>query len=140
MVDLNVNNLQVGEDGRVSFSGLGSGIDFEAAVDGIIAAKRIPVDRLEAKIETNQAKIDDLGVTRNLVTALQESLQTLHGAISFDNTSDLFAAKQAFATSSRSDGATPSAASRSRSRAATRRSPGCGVSPTGCSGAGTTRS
>lgn len=109
MVDLNVSNLQIGEDGRVSFSGLNSGIDFQAAVDGIIAAKRIPIDRLEAKIETNQGKIDDLVVTRTLTTALQESLQDLHGAITFDNSGSLFAAKQAFASSSRSDGETPSA-------------------------------
>ncbi len=109
MVDLNVNNLQIGEDGRVSFSGLNSGIDFQAAVDGIIAAKRIPVDRLEAKIETNQGKIDDLIVTRTLTTALQESLTDLHGAITFDNSGSLFAAKQAFASSSRADGETPSA-------------------------------
>lgn len=109
MVDLNVNNLQIGEDGRVSFSGLGSGIDFEAAVDGIIAAKRIPIDRLEAKIETNAAKTADLGITRTLTTALQESLQQLHGAVTFDSSSNLFESKQAFASATRTDGASASA-------------------------------
>jgi len=108
MVDLNVSNLQIGDDGRISFSGLGSGIDFEAAVDGIIAAKRIPVDRLETKIETNQAKIDSIGITRTLTTALQESLQDLHGAVTFDNSGSIFNAKQAFASASRTDGASPS--------------------------------
>ncbi len=108
MVDLNVNNLRIGEDGRVRFSGLGSGIDFESAVDGIIAAKRIPIDRLEAKIETNQAKIDDLLVTRDLVQAVQESLQGLYGAITFDQSGNIFASKQAFASSSRQDGGTAS--------------------------------
>ena len=49
MVDLNLNSLQISEDGRISFSGLGSSIDFEAAVDGIIAAKRLPIDRHETK-------------------------------------------------------------------------------------------
>lgn len=109
MVDLNLNSLNVSDDGRVSFSGLGSGIDFEAAVDGIMAAKRIPVDRLEAKIEANAAKIADLGVTRTLATALQESLQELHGAVTFDSSSNVFESKQAFASSSREDGGTASA-------------------------------
>lgn len=109
MVDINVSNLTIGDDGRVSFSGLGTGIDFEAAVDAIVAAKRIPVDRLEAKVETNQGKIADLGVTRTLTTALQESLQNLHGAVTFDNSASIFASKQAFASSSRDDGGTPSA-------------------------------
>ena len=83
MVDLNLNSLQVSEDGRISFSGLGSGIDFEAAVDGIIAAKRLPIDRLEAKIETNQSKLTALQTVRSLTVGLQESLQSLHGAVSF---------------------------------------------------------
>lgn len=109
MVDINVSNLQVGDDGRISFSGLGSGIDFEAAVDGIIAAKRIPIDRLEAKVESNQAKVVDLGVTRTLLTGLQEALQDLHGAVTFDNSGSIFTSKQAFASSSREDGETPSA-------------------------------
>ena len=108
MVDLNLNSLQINDDGRISFSGLGSGIDFEAAVDGIIAAKRVPIDRLEAKIETNQAQIDDLIVTRTLTTALQESLQDLHGAVTFDQSGSIFASKQAFASASRTDGGTPS--------------------------------
>ena len=108
MVDLNVSNLQIGEDGRISFSGLSSGIDFEAAVDGIIAAKRIPVDRLETKIETNQAKVEALAVTRTLTTALKESLQDLHGAVTFDNSGSIFDAKQAFASATREDGGTAS--------------------------------
>ncbi len=108
MVELNVSNLSIGADGRVSFSGLGSGIDFEAAVDGIIAAKRVPIDRLEAKVETNKAKIDGLIVTRTLTTAVKESLKDLHGAITFDDSGSIFAAKQAFASASRTDGAAPS--------------------------------
>jgi len=108
MVDLNVSNLTIGDDGRVSFSGLGSGIDFEAAVDGIIAAKRVPVDRLEAKIETNKGKIEALGVTRNLTSALQESLRNMFGAVSFDRSTSIFNAKQAFASAGRTDGQTPS--------------------------------
>lgn len=104
MVDLNLNSLQVSENGRISFSGLGSGIDFEAAVDGIIAAKRVPIDRLETKIETNTAKLSALENVRSLTVGLQESLQSLHGAVSFDQSTDLFAAKQAFASAGRIDG------------------------------------
>lgn len=108
MVDLNLNSLQISENGRISFSGLGSGIDFEAAVDGIIAAKRVPIDRLEAKIETNTAKLSAMQTVRSLTVGLQESLQSLHGAVSFDQSSDLFAAKQAFASAGRSDGGSAS--------------------------------
>lgn len=108
MVDLNLDSIQIGADGRISFSGLGSGIDFAAAVDGIMAAKRIPVDRLETKIETNQAKITDLQTFRSLTVGLQDSLENLFGAVSFDQSSNIFAAKQAFASASREDGFTAS--------------------------------
>lgn len=111
MSDINFNSLQVDETtGRVSFSGLGSGIDFEAAVDNIITAKRIPVDRLEARIETNAAKITAYQDLRSLLNTLQDSLSTLRGAVSFDNSSSIFSAKEAFASVSRTDGATPTSA------------------------------
>ena len=51
--NLNLNNINVGDDGRVSFCGTVSGIDTRSAIDNIIAAKRIPVDRIEAEIDTN---------------------------------------------------------------------------------------
>ena len=44
---LNLNNVAVDDSGRVTISGLSSGIDIHGTVDAIIAARRIPVDNLE---------------------------------------------------------------------------------------------
>lgn len=107
-MDLNVNNLSVDRNGRVSFSGLGSNIDFQGVVDSIVAAKRIPIDRLETEVSTNESKIAALGDLRTLLTGLKDSLSTLHGAVSFGNANDAFEIKEAFASSSRTDGATAS--------------------------------
>jgi flagellar hook-associated protein 2 len=107
---LNVNNLTVDDKGRVSFSGLGSGIDFQGTVDKIIAARRIPVDTLETRVSDNTDKITALTELRDDLAALQTSLAKLYGAVSFQNASNIFEAKQAFASVSRLDGATPTAA------------------------------
>ena len=109
-MDLNVNNLSVDSNGRVSFSGLGSNIDFQGVVDSIIAAKRIPIDRLETQVSDNESKIAALGDLRTMMTSLKDSLATLHGAVSFGSTQDAFENKEAFAASVRTDGATASAA------------------------------
>ena len=50
MEALNLNNLAVDSNGRAIFSGLSSGIDAQGIDTDIIAAKRIPIDRIEARI------------------------------------------------------------------------------------------
>jgi flagellar hook-associated protein 2 len=110
MVSLNLNSLTVDKNGRVSFSGLSSGIDFQAAVDAIIAARRIPVDNLETSIETNDAKVAALKDLRTNLDALKQALSKLHGAVTFANAGNIFETKQGFATTSRLDGQTPSTA------------------------------
>lgn len=107
-MDLNVNNLSVDRNGRVSFSGLGSNIDFQGVVDSIVAAKRIPIDRLETEVSTNESKIAALGDLRTLLTDVKDSLSTLHGAVSFGSANDAFEIKEAFASASRTDGAVAS--------------------------------
>tara|TARA_R110002110_G_scaffold2152_9_gene9713 strand:- start:850 stop:4020 length:3171 start_codon:yes stop_codon:yes gene_type:complete len=107
-MDLNVNNLSVDKNGRVSFSGLGSNIDFQGVIDSIVAAKRIPIDRLETEVSTNESKIAALGDLRTLLTDVKDSLSTLHGAVSFGSTNDAFEIKEAFASASRTDGAVAS--------------------------------
>jgi flagellar hook-associated protein 2 len=107
---INLNNLSVDANGRVSFSGLSSGIDLQGTVDAIIAARRIPVDRLEATVEENANKITALQDLRILLESMRTSLSRLFGQISFGGTSDIFSGKQAFAASSRVDGAVASAA------------------------------
>ena len=109
-MELNVNNLSVDSNGRVSFSGLNSNIDYQAVVDSIVAAKRVPVDILETQVSTNESKIAALGDLRTLLSTLKDSLSTLHGAVSVGDTSDAFENKEAFASSSRLDGATASSA------------------------------
>ncbi|MEQ9189703.1 MAG: flagellar filament capping protein FliD [Alphaproteobacteria bacterium] len=106
----NLSNLSVDANGRVRFSGLSSGIDVEGVVNSIISAKRIPVDRLEANIVSNTAKIAAMNQLQSLMQSYRESLKDLRGAISFDSSSDIFKAKSAFASSSRTDSQTPTAA------------------------------
>jgi flagellar hook-associated protein 2 len=107
---VNLNNLSVDSSGRVTFSGLGSGIDYKTAVDQIIAAKRIPVDRIEAQVETNKAKTEALKEVRSLLSTLKDSLNGLRGAVSVGGAADSFKAKQAFTSTSRTDGLSPSTA------------------------------
>lgn len=107
---LNLNSLTIDSNGRVSFSGLSSGIDFQKAVDAIIAAKKVPIDTMSAKVDTNNKQIAALKSLNTLVTNLKSSLNTLRGSISVGGVNDIFKSKAAFATVSRTDGATPSPA------------------------------
>jgi flagellar hook-associated protein 2 len=107
---LNLNSLTVDQSGRASFSGLGTGIDFQAAVDKIVEAKRIPIDRIEKRISGNQAKIAALKDLRSYTIGLRTAVEKLRGKVTFDDSADIFEAKQAFATASRADSQTPSAA------------------------------
>ena len=112
MVDaLNLTGLNVDNSGRVSFSGLSSGIDYKTAIDNIIAARRIPVDSIETKISANKTKAAAYQGLQSLLGTLQSSVSTLRGAVTFGDTGNAFKAKQAFASVSRADGGTPSAAS-----------------------------
>ncbi len=110
MEAVNLNNLSVDSSGRVIFSGLSSGIDVQGIVTNIIAAKRIPIDSIETRITENADQIAALGDLRALLTSLRQSLYSLRGAVTLGNTGDVFAAKQVFATTSRTDGDTPTAA------------------------------
>lgn len=102
---LNTNNLAVDpKTGRVSFSGLNSGIDWQGVVTSIIAAKHIPIDTLTQKITDNEAKVAALQDLRAKVTSLQTAVSSLRGAITVDGSGDVFKAKQTFASSSRTDG------------------------------------
>ena len=107
---VNLNNLSVDSSGRAVFSGLSSGIDVQGIVTDIIAAKRIPIDTIETRILENADQITALGDLRALLTSLRQSLSTLRGAVTLGDTGDVFSAKQVFATTSRTDRTTPSAA------------------------------
>jgi flagellar hook-associated protein 2 len=108
---INLNNLSVDStSGRVSFSGLGSGIDYKAAVEGIMKARRIPVDRLEARVTENTEKITAYKDLKSLLSTLKDAMNKLRGAVTFGGAGDVFQAKSTFASTSRADGNTPSAA------------------------------
>jgi flagellar hook-associated protein 2 len=107
---LNLNSLTIDSNGRVSFSGLSSGIDFQKAVDAIISAKKIPIDTMSTKVDTNNKQIAALKDLQTLVTNLKSSLNTLRGSISVGGTNDIFKSKAAFATVSRIDGTAPTPA------------------------------
>lgn len=110
MENLNFNSLNVDDSGRVTFSGLSSGIDFEAAVDAIIAARRIPIDTLETRIVENADKITALEDLRLVLGTFQTAVSKLYGQVNFGNTNDIFQGKEAFATSARIDSGTATAA------------------------------
>ena len=106
--NLNLDGLSVDNSGRVSFSGLGSGIDAKSAVDGIIAAKRIPIDSIEQRISDNEARIAILDDIESLTRNLLDAADRLRGNVTFDGSGDIFEAKSSFASSSRTDAQTPS--------------------------------
>ena len=108
--NLNFDSISVDKSGRVSFSGLGTGIDLQKTVDSIIAARRIPIDRIEQRVEQRATRAAALQDLQSLSVTLRGAADRLKGAVSFDGAGDIFEAKQAFATSSRSDGTTPSSA------------------------------
>jgi flagellar hook-associated protein 2 len=109
-MELNVSNLSVDKNGRVSFSGLNSNIDFRAVVDSIITAKKVPADLLQTQVDSNKNKVAALGDLKTLLSSVKTSLSTLYGAVSIGNTKNIFESKEAFASSSRYDGATASSA------------------------------
>ena len=108
--NLNLDSLTVGQNGRAFFNGLGSGIDIQGAVDGLIEAKRIPIDRMEQRIADHELEMVALRDVQTLALGLRDAVAKLRGAVSFDGSSDVFEAKQVFATTSREDTQAPSQA------------------------------
>lgn len=108
--NLNLDSLNVDSSGQITFSGLSSGIDARGAVDGIIAAKRIPIDNLERRISDDEARLAVLNDIQTLTSNLREAADSLRGNVSFDGSTDIFEAKTTFASSTRTDTESPSAA------------------------------
>jgi flagellar hook-associated protein 2 len=98
MSSLNLNNIYVGDNGRVQLSGGSSNIDFVDTVDQMIAARRIPADNLERRVEANDKKVAALKELQTLVGTLKDSMANLYGATSFDNSRNIFESKQIFAS------------------------------------------
>lgn len=111
MEGLNLSNVTILPSGRVVFSGLTTGIDFQAVADAIIAAKQIPADRIALEISENAGKIAEYQTFRDLLKEVKDTLSTLYGAVSIGDVDDIFQAKAAFASTTRTDGVAPAAAS-----------------------------
>ena len=107
----NLNNVSVDSSGRVKVSGIGSGIDWSNVTDAIIKARSIPIDQLKSTIDANAKQLTAYTDLQTLLGNFRDSLNSLRGAVSFDNSTNGFAAKQVFSSVSRTDGTTPSAAS-----------------------------
>src|SRR3990172_1875661 len=102
--------ISIESNGPVSFSGLSSPIDFRAAIDGIIRAKRIPIDTLETRITGNETKIDAYNELRALLGTLKDAMNKLRGAVTLGDVDNVFKGKSVFASTSRTDSAIPSQA------------------------------
>ncbi|MFO1188009.1 MAG: flagellar filament capping protein FliD [Alphaproteobacteria bacterium] len=103
-------NLAVDSSGRVTLGTGTSGIDIKGTVDAIMAAKRIPVDRLEASVSKNAEKLTKLNEMRGLVQSLQNAVGNLRGAVSLDGSGNIFRNRSTFASTTRVVGGLPTAA------------------------------
>lgn len=102
---LNTSNIN-NDNGRITFSGASSGIDWQASVDAIMAAKRIPADNIETKISANNDKISALNELKTLTLALANSLDKLRGGNQYA-TNDIFRSKVAYTQSAVAASAAP---------------------------------
>jgi flagellar hook-associated protein 2 len=98
MAAINPSSLTVGADGKISFSGLTSGIDFQSIINTSVEARRAQAIQIEQKIQTNTDKISNFEELRTLSNTFRNVLDNLRGSTSFFAT-DVFKSKVAIATS-----------------------------------------
>ena len=103
MVDALGGSVRVDSNGRTTVTGAGSDIDFGATVEKIVEAKRRPAVRLENRIAENQVKVDAMTDLQNRLSTLQQAADQLRGNPTFDNSGNVFEAKEGFLTATRSD-------------------------------------
>jgi flagellar hook-associated protein 2 len=106
----NFNNVSVDPSGAVKVSGIGSGIDWSSVTDSLVKARSAPIDQLTATNTANAKQLVAYSDLQTLLGNFRDSLNTLRGAVSFDNSTDGFSAKQIFTSVARTDGLTPNAA------------------------------
>lgn len=100
------SRLSIDSNGRVSFSGATSGVDFKAIIDSTIASRRRPAVQIENRIAANTTKVADFNSLKALTTSLTNTLDKLRGSTSFFST-DSFQKRLAFATSQSTAAAAP---------------------------------
>lgn len=76
-----------------------SDIDWEALVDVAVAAKEVPADTLEAKIEENEVKIAAYEEMQSLLQAITDAAETIRGTTDTLTTQDdIFSIREAYLT------------------------------------------
>ena len=110
MVDALGGSVRVDSNGRTTVTGAGSDIDFGATINKIIEAKRQPAVRIENRIAENQVKVDALSDLQSRLNALEQAADKLRGRPTFDNSGNVFEAKEGFLSATRADGTQPSVA------------------------------
>jgi flagellar hook-associated protein 2 len=70
--------------GTLSSPGLGSNLDISSIVSQLVALERIPIDRLDDKITSYDAKISALGKLKSSLSTLKSSVFGLDSGTSFD--------------------------------------------------------
>ena len=100
---INTSGISVGSDGKISISGLSSGIDSKSIIEGLIAAKSIPVTKLQTKITANNTQAQAYKDLKTKVAAMTTALQALRGDTSFGAT-NVFNDKAASGTTSAASG------------------------------------
>ena len=114
--------LSTDANGRLTVTGLSnSGIDTDAAVEALVKAKRVPIDRLETKVETVDKQIAALKEYQTLMQNFRTAVDGLRGKVTFDNSGSAFETKNIFLQTSRLDGGTASNAANLVSISATNR-------------------
>ena len=103
---LNSSNVNVDSQGKVTFSGMASGINATQAVDAIMKAKDVKVQSLTTRVDGNTAKMKALTELRSRLKMLNTSVVNLYGKMTADSSFDAFARKTVSTTSRRIDGVT----------------------------------
>jgi flagellar hook-associated protein 2 len=102
----NVSNTSFSGSGTLRLSGLSSGIDLQAAINAIMAAKRQPAVNYERKIAANTGKIEAFQDLKTISTAYTGVLNKLRGQVGFFADS-VFDSKVSFTSSRLAVGAPP---------------------------------
>ena len=76
---LNTTNFTVDANGKLKVGGIASGLDTDAIIDGLVAARRQPAVNIETKITANTATIGALNTLKGLVANVTTALDQLRG-------------------------------------------------------------
>ena len=77
------------DTGRITVSGTsGSGLDTQGLTDGLVAARAIPKDNLQTRIDLNSSKITAFGTLRGILSTLRDAANFLRNPPGVANDAD----------------------------------------------------